>query len=63
MGHRIGPFGKASGKVTFRDGTIVLGSANLINGVATLGAKLATGGHNLIAFASEHPHHLCPDQR
>jgi ELWxxDGT repeat protein len=42
-------FGKANGKVTFRDGATVLGSATLLNGVATLGVKLATGGHHLTA--------------
>lgn len=42
-------FAKASGKVTFRDGSTVLGSAPLLNGVATLGAKLTTGGHSLTA--------------
>jgi ELWxxDGT repeat protein len=42
-------FGKASGKVTFKDGSTVLGSATLLNGVATLGVKLPTGGHALTA--------------
>ena len=42
-------FGKASGKVTFKDGANVLGSATLLNGIATLGVKLTTGGHMLTA--------------
>jgi Bacterial Ig-like domain (group 3) len=42
-------FGKATGKVTFRDGATVLGKGHLLNGVATLGVKLATGTHSLTA--------------
>jgi hypothetical protein len=42
-------FGKANGKVTFKDGATVLGSATLLNGVATLGVKLGTGSHSLTA--------------
>ncbi len=41
--------GKASGKVVFKDGTTVLGSATLLNGVASLGVKLSTGPHDLTA--------------
>ena len=36
-------FGKANGKVTFKDGATVLGTAEVVNGVATLGVKLSTG--------------------
>jgi ELWxxDGT repeat protein len=42
-------FGKASGKVVFTDGSTVLGSANLLNGVASLGVKLAVGAHHVVA--------------
>jgi ELWxxDGT repeat protein len=42
-------FGKASGKVIFKDGATVLGSATLLNGVANFGVKLPTGPHNLTA--------------
>jgi hypothetical protein len=42
-------FGSANGRVTFRDGATVLGSATLLNGVATLGVRLGTGSHHLTA--------------
>jgi hypothetical protein len=42
-------FGNANGTVTFKDGTTVLGSAIVLNGVATLGVKLPTGPHMLSA--------------
>jgi ELWxxDGT repeat protein len=42
-------FGKATGKVTFKDGSTILGTALLHNGVATFGAKLGRGLHNLTA--------------
>jgi large repetitive protein len=42
-------FGKANGKVTFKDGATVLGTAEVVNGVATLGVKLSTGAHHLTA--------------
>jgi ELWxxDGT repeat protein len=41
--------GNANGTVTFKDGSTVLGSATLLNGVATLGVKLPTGPHTLTA--------------
>ena len=42
-------FGKASGQVVFMAGNTVLGTATLLNGVATLGVKLSTGAHNIVA--------------
>jgi ELWxxDGT repeat protein len=42
-------FGKANGKVLFIDGNTVIGSANLLNGIASIGVKLSTGSHNLAA--------------
>jgi ELWxxDGT repeat protein len=41
--------GKANGNVTFMDGTMVLGTAGLINGVASFNVKLAVGPHHLNA--------------
>lgn len=40
---------KPSGRVTFRDGTKVLGTATLQNGIATFAVKLTTGSHSLVA--------------
>jgi ELWxxDGT repeat protein len=41
--------GKANGNVMFMDGTTVLGTAGLINGVASINVKLAVGPHHLSA--------------
>ena len=45
-GNGTGPIG---GSATFKDGTIVLGSASVTNGVATLQVTLGTGPHMLVA--------------
>jgi ELWxxDGT repeat protein len=41
--------GKANGSVTFMDGATVLGTAGLVNGVATFNAKLGVGPHSFSA--------------
>jgi ELWxxDGT repeat protein len=41
--------GKANGDVRFMDGTTVLGTVHVHDGVASLGVKLATGLHHLTA--------------
>jgi len=44
--------GKANGSVTFMDGTTALGTAGLVNGVATFNVKLPVGAHILSAVYS-----------
>lgn len=45
----IGETGTATGKVTFKDGAVVLGSVNLSAGAASLSAKLGAGTHKIVA--------------
>lgn len=50
--HTPSTAGAAQGKVTFADGSTVLGHAGLANGVATISVVLSAGAHNLSAAFS-----------
>jgi len=45
----IGETGTATGSVTFKDGTVVLGTVSLSGGAASLTTKLAAGTHKIVA--------------
>jgi hypothetical protein len=44
-----GETGTATGSVTFKDGTVVLGTVSLSGGAASLSIKLAAGTHKIVA--------------